>query len=281
MERLVKNFVLATSLVTLMAATGAHADAWEVELGGGIMLSQRDSTDTDIVGSPFKGAFLEGYGATDIGGLRFAIDGRVEVIDDEGRDDVYETGPVHSGVLGLHLGKEVNGNLVGGYVAVGMFDGSVSDSPMRGWTAGIEAERALGNGAIYGQLGYVRAVGDEGDNEFDGANLRVGYTRQFNDSWSGMAAIEVAHSGDCFEDCGGDWGRAVSAEFGVTYSTASDWDLTGSLRFTKITANTEDEAHDKSLYLGVSKSFGGKPTSSSLRTPMGGFRAAGWMAPLD
>lgn len=272
-----KNALISSCLL-LLAPMMASANEWETQLGGGLMLSERTSTDTDIVGSPFVGAYLEGYGAREFGNLRFAIDGRIEGIDDEGLNDVYESGPVQTGVVGIHFGTHVNGTLLGAYAGYGYFDGYDSNN---GWTVGIEAERAVGNGSVFAQLGYVDAIGDEGDNEFQGANVRLGYEGQISNNWRGLAAFEYAFSSDCFEDCGGDWGRYVAAEFGAVYAMKNDWEMVTSLRISTITANTEDTGTDNTLYLGFRKNFGGKRPSSALRTPMGGFHAAGWMEPLD
>lgn len=274
---MIKNTVLTSCLICLIPAVSA-ASEWETQLGGGLMLSDRTSTDTDIEGSPFVGAYVEGYAARNFGVVRFAIDGRLEGIEDEGLDDVYESGPVHAGVFGLHLGREVNGTLLGGYVGYGNFDGYEDND---GWTVGLEAERDFGNGSVFGQLGYVDAVGDAGDNEFKGLNARLGYQGSISDRWDALAAVEYAYSSECFEDCGGDWGRYWSAEFGAAYEMKNDWEVVTTVRLSSINANTEDTGTDHSLSIGFRKTFGGKKPSSALRTPMGGFRAAGWMHPLD
>jgi predicted porin len=152
---------------------------------------------------------------------------------------------------------------------------------MTGWTAGLEAEYKVGNGSVFGQIGYVEAIGDPGDNEFEGVNVRAGYQNQLAENWRGFLALEFAESNDCFEDCGGDWGRYTAAELGAEYSFENDWKLYSSLRIASIVANTEDTGTDNTLYFGFRKSFGSKPVSSALRTPLGGFYAAGWMEPLD
>ncbi len=266
--------------ILLAASVPLQAAEWETELGAGIFVSERSSSDTIIEGSPFLGTYLEGYAARQFGGLRFSVDGRGELTDDEGADSPFVSGPLHTGVIGLHLGKHVNNTLVGGYAAIGFFDGYDSESPMDGFTLGIEAEHVVGNGAFFGQIGYVEAIGDPGDNEFQGPNVRVGYHTDISERLSGMAAIEYAYSGSCFEDCLGDWGKYFGAEIALRYEFADDWEAVGGARFSSITANTEDTGSDSTFYFGVSRSFGKRPTSG-LRTPMGGFHAAGWMHPLD
>jgi hypothetical protein len=43
----------------------------------------------------------------------------------------------------------------------------------------------------------------------------------------------------------------------------------------------DDTGTESSIYLGARWSFGAPAGQSALTTPMGGFQAAGWMAPLD
>ena len=275
-----KKLLLTTTIVSLMPAL-AIANEWETQVGAGLQLSGRTSTDTDIEGSPFFGGYIEGYAAREFGALRFAVDGRGEMIDDKGKDDTYVTGPVHTGVLGVHLGTMVGQTLVGAYAGIGWFDGYDDDSPMSGWTAGVEAEHPFGNGSIFGQIGYAEAIGDEADNEFQGVNARVGIESQLAPNWRGMAALEYAYSPDCFEDCGSSqWGKYIAAEFGVTRALQNGFDVVAKVRVAQIVANTEDTGKDNTLYVGFTKSFGKRPTSA-LRTPMGAFHAAGWMEPLD
>lgn len=114
---------LVFGLMALVVPAAAGAGSWEAEVGGGLFVSGRTNTDTEIVGNPFYGGYAEGYGATEIGALRIAVDGRFEQIDDEGLNDVYESGPVHTGVIGLHAGTYFNDLLVGVYAGSGYFDG--------------------------------------------------------------------------------------------------------------------------------------------------------------
>lgn len=263
------------------AATGASAQGWESSVDVGLFSATRSSTDTAITASPFVGTYLGGYGSTNVGSLKFAIDGRVEFLDDRGINDVYETGPVHAGVLGLHLGTQTGSTYYGGFVGAGLFDGYDSESPMGGHIFGVEAEHYLADGSsFYGQLGYAEAIGNSGDNEFRGYSAKVGYLSQLSDRLSLNMSLETAFSRDCFEDCNGDWGRYTAAGIEAAYSLNNRVDLVGAINYADIQANTEDSGSSANIYLGVRMPLGAKP-KSALRTPMGAFNGAGWMAPLD
>lgn len=269
------------AVVGAATATGASAQQWESSVDAGLFSAWRSSTDTTITDSPFVGAYLGGYASTHIGSLKFAIDGRVEFLDDQGIDDVYRTGPVHAGVLGLHLGTQTGNTYYGGFVGAGLFDGYDSNSPMGGHIIGVEAEHYLAGGSsFYGQLGYARAIGSSGDNEFEGYSAKIGYLSQISDRLSLNMSLESAFSPNCFEDCGGDWGRYTAAGIEAAYSLNNRVDLVGAINYADIQANTEDSGSSANIYIGVRMPLGAKPTSA-LRTPMGAFNGAGWMAPLD
>lgn len=273
---------IALAAAISLAAPAAFAQAWEGSLETGLWATSRTSTDTEIDDDPFVGAYLGGYGSRDIGSLKFAIDGRVEFLDDKSVNDTYETGPVHAGVLGVHLGREVGSTYYGAFAGVGMFDGYESEDPMDGHILGVEVEHYLASGgSVYGQLGYAKAIGYNGDNEFKGYNLKVGYQNKITDRVSLGLSLETAYSPNCFEDCGSDqWGRYTAATIEGAYALNDRLDLVGAVSYASIHANDEDSAESANLYLGVRMPLGAKP-KSALRTPMGAFNGAGWMQPLD
>ena len=279
------KLLLSAAISCLAVAHGAAAADWESSIEGGVFSTSRSSTDTDIDGSPFYGAYVGGYAATEIGGgYRFAIDGRVEKNGDSGNNDVYYTGPTTTGAFGVHVGREFSFAYLGAYAGAGLFTGydDASDAGRTavGTTLGFEVEKAIWRGKAYGQIGYVSANGDSGDNEFEGYDITLGYAAQVTDRFGMNLFLEQAYSGSCFEDCGGDWGRYRAGTLEVNYSVNDKLDVVGAVSRRLITANSEDKADETNVYLGVRMAFGAKPTSN-LRTPMGGFQAAGWMAPLD
>ncbi|MBW6506399.1 MAG: hypothetical protein K0B00_06565 [Rhodobacteraceae bacterium] len=273
--------MLAMLLAATSIASGAQAQGWETSFDGGLFATDRFSTDTEIEGSPFLGTYLGGYAGTRFGSLKFAIDGRAEFTDDRGADDVDETGPLHTAVLGARLGSQFANTYFGAFVGAGWFDGYDSEDPMRGDIYGVEVEHFLSNGAsVYAQLGHVRAIGDPGDNEFIGYDAKIGYLTPVGPRTTLNFSLEQAYSSECFEDCGGDWGRYVALGVEANYKLSERVDLVGAINYATIFANTEDWGSEANLYLGVRVPFGARPTSA-LRTPMGGFHAAGWMEPLD
>ncbi|MCP4122542.1 MAG: hypothetical protein GY751_12385 [Bacteroidetes bacterium] len=256
----------------------------------GAWSTDRESTDTDIEREPFLGYSIGGYLTTnDRYGFRYTLDGRYEQIDDDGlrgkygTDSVDYSGPVHTGIIGIHAGKSFHNVYVGVYGGVGFFDGYDDDhDPMRGKTLGVELEyEASQNVNLFAQLGAVSAIGDEDDNEFKGPNARVGASAQFTDRFGAAINFEMARSNKCFEDCGGDWGRYKSLGVEVNYKLTDHFDLFAAYEKQDITANDEDDAETSNIFLGIRMPFGGAKGRNNLETPMGAFNAAGWMHPLD
>jgi len=275
-----KTTLSVTAIAALLAtAPATFAQVWEGSIDAGLWATSRTSTDSNIEEDPFVGTYLGGYASRDFGTLKFAIDGRAEFMDDNDVNDTYESGPLKAGVLGLHLGREYGSTYVGGFAAAGLFSGYDSD---HGHMLGLEVEHFLASGgSVYGQLGYAKAIGDEGDNEFKGYNLKVGYQNQITDRVNLGFSLETAYSPNCFEDCGNDqWGRYTAATIEAAYALNPRLDLVGAVSYASIHANDEDSAESANLYLGVRVPFGNKP-KSALRTPMGAFHGAGWMYPLD
>jgi len=272
---------LIPGLVIALVPFAAQTSEWKSEFGVGLFTSDRTSTDTALVGNPFNGTYVEAMAETEIEGFRFSADARGEFTDDGGANNVYLSGPIHTGVVGFHLGRQYGDSLIGGYAAIGFFDGYDDEGPMRGWTAGVEIERAFERGSIFAQIGYAEAIGDPSDNEFQGPNVRVGYHGSLTNKLYGVTSVEYAYSSDCFEDCSAsEWGSYLATNFGLGYDLGNGWEAVGAVRLSAIAANVEDAATDSTLYLGFTRTLGDRPRSE-LRTPMGAFHAAGWMHPLD
>lgn len=267
--------------ILITAGASASAQGWSSEVEAGLFSSYRNSTDTDIDADPFTGGYVAGAFTYSMNDLRFSIDGRIETIDDEGINDVYETGPVHTGVIGLHGGRVFGSTYVGAFVGVGYFDGYDSESAMDGHIIGIEAEHAFASGlTAFGQIGYAEAIGDPGDNEFQGPALRVGLAGDISERLGYVTAFEAARSRDCFEDCGDQWGLYTAVSLELNYDISDRVELVGGVKIANIEANTEDSARATNVYLGLRLPLGNGPRSN-LKTPLGAFEAAGWMHPLD
>ena len=271
------------SILTLAVPTFATAQGWETAIEGGLWATSRSSTDTTISDDPFYGAYIGGYARRDINQLRFTIDGRIEMMSDKGINDTYDTGPVHTGVLGLHLGREFGPTYVGAYAAFGKFDGYDESYPMDGYTIGIEAEHRINSrSSVFGQLGYLEAIGDPGDNEFKGPSARIGYRNQFSDRLGAMFTLDWGYSSDCFVDCGDQPGEYFGAGIEMDYALNDRLDLVGSIQHLRIEDYDDpDTGTDTSVYVGVRWNFGNPGRKNTLSTPITGFKAAGWMEPLD
>lgn len=271
--------IIAASAVALSMASPVSAQKVTGAVDLSYFSSDRDSSDTDIVDSPFGGISIGGFATTTFSnGLRLTGDLRYNKIDDDGLNDVYESGPEQSGALGVHVGKEFGKLYAGGYVAYGRFDGYEKDS---GHTYGIETEYAVASNVdLFAQLGRVKANGDKGDNEFEGLNYRVGVSTMLMEKLGMTFAYEYAKSDDCFEDCGDQWGKYTAVALDLSYKLNKKFDLLASFENQDITANTEDVASVGNISFGVRYSFGGA-SRNNLATPIGGFKAAGWAEPLD
>ncbi|MBN2905828.1 MAG: hypothetical protein JXJ18_03860 [Rhodobacteraceae bacterium] len=275
--------LVASLAAGLAVATSAPAQTWSGSVEGGLYATDRTSTDTDIEGSPFAGAYIGGMAENHFGAYRFSIDGRVEYMSDQGKDDPYVTGPVHSGVLGLHFGREFGASYVGAYVATGIFDGYNSNSPMSGSMYGLEASHTItGDVNVFGQAGYMRAIGDANDNEYKGFVARLGMSAPLTDRLNAMVSLDGGRSDDCFVDCGNQPGRYIGLTIEADYALNDKYAVVGSISHMSVYDEDDDDTGtDTSLFLGVRMNFGATGSSKALTTPISGFRAAGWMEPLD
>lgn len=278
-----RNLRNSVAILAMLLAAPVAAQDWVGNIEGGLFSTDRTSTDTAIVGSPFAGAYIAGQSQRNFGDYRLSFDGRFEMTDDEGLDDVYESGPLHSGVIGLHFGREFGAAYVGAFAAVGYFDGYDSDDPMTGSLAGLEASYTLPVGAmLYAQVGAMDAIGDPGDNEYVGYAARVGAKHQFNDRIIAGLSYEFGEAEDCFVDCGDQPGEFSLVTLDAAYAITDNMDLVARYAYLDVyDVNDDDTGTESNIYLGARWNFGPRAAQTALTTPMGGFQAASWMAPLD
>ena len=263
--------------------TPLAAQTYSGSIEGGFASSDRFSTEDDIEVNPLRGGYIGGHGQVDINNFRLSINGRFEAFDDEGTDEPDETGPLHSGVLSLHAGYQFGSTYLGAFTTRGFFDGDVSENPVVGSLYGVEASVALNDVATaFVQIGQIEAIGDEDDNEFVGNTTRVGLNVAATDRVSAGFSAERGFSGDCFVDCGDEPGEFTSVTLDAAYALTDDIDLTGSVMVMDVVDfDDPDNARDTSIFLGARYNFGKSGGATALTAPMGGFRAAGWMEPLD
>ena len=290
---MLKSKVTIYGLTAFMAIIGTPANA---EIAGGLDMSfissDRKSTDTDITGDPFSGVLVNGFITKSFdNGYRLTGDASWESIsttysgdgDCEDDDECYKhTGPDHVGVIGLHLGRVFDPLYVGAYIASGYTNGF--EEEINGSVSfGIEAEYKLSEKVnIFAQLGKVEdAIGAEGDNEYEGRSWRLGASAQLTDKLHASLDYEYSKSDNCFEDCEGDWGDIKVVDVDITYAITDDFYLIAGFEKQEIRANSEDRADVDNLSIGVRVPFGGSNGINNLSTPSAGYKAAGWMAPLD
>ncbi len=285
---MIQNKVMVYGLTAFMAITGTPATA---EITGALdmsfIASDRKSTDTDLEGDPFSGVLVNGFITKSFdNGYRLTGDASWESISTiYGYDDseaYYKHGPDHVGVIGLHLGRVFDPLYVGAYIASGYTNGA--EEEINGSVSfGIEAEYKLSEKVnIFAQLGKVEdAIGYDGDNEYEGRSWRLGASAQLTEKLHASLDYEYSKSDNCFEDCGGDWGDIKVVDVDITYAITDDFYLIAGFEKQKIRANTEDRADVDNLSIGVRVPFGGSNGNNNLSTPSAGYKAAGWMAPLD
>ena len=288
---------ITTVVFGLVFAAPLAAQDWVGSVEGGLFSTDRTSTDSTIVDSPYTGYFVAGQTQRNFGDYRLSVDGRLEMMDDKGIDDVYETGPVHSGIIGLHFGREFGDAYFGAFAAAGYFDGVASESPMTGTLAGLEGSYTLPVGAVlYAQVGAMEAIGGGEDNKYVGYAARVGAKHQFNDRISAGLSYEFGQSNDCFVDCGRvrgpsgagalsgevEPGEFSMATLDASYAVTDQMDIVARYAYLDVfDENDSDTGTASTLYLGARWNFGARSEQTALTTPMGGFEAAGWMRPLD
>jgi hypothetical protein len=289
---MIRNKEIVYGLTAFMAITGTPATA---EITGALdmsfIASDRKSTDTDLEGDPFKGILVNGFITKSFdNGYRLTGDANWESIsttyisttNSEENQSYYNTGPDHVGVIGLHLGRVFDPLYVGAYIASGYTNG-LEEEINGSVSFGIEAEYKLSEKVnIFAQLGKVEdAIGYDGDNEYEGRSWRLGASAQLTEKLHASLDYEYSKSDNCFEDCEGDWGDIKVVDVDITYAITDDFYLIAGFEKQKIRANTEDRADVDNLSIGVRVPFGGSNGNNNLSTPSAGYKAAGWMAPLD
>lgn len=279
---------ITTVVFGLVFAAPLAAQDWVGSLEGGLFSTDRTSTDSTIVDSPYTGYFVAGQTQRNFGDYRLSVDGRLEMMDDKDIDDGSATGPVHSGVIGLHFGREFGDAYFGAFAAAGKFDGNDSDSPMTGTLAGLEGSYTLPIGAVlYAQGGAMEAIGHSGDQEYVGYAARVGAKHQFNDRISAGLGYEFGRSNECFVDCPHEGevdepGVFSMVTLDASYAVTDQMDIVARYAYLNVFDEDDDDTGTEStFYLGARWNFGARSEQTALTTPMGGFQAAGWMGPLD
>ncbi len=280
--QLTHKLSLTLSLSVFALASPAFAEGWNGYVEGGLTYSDRSNTDTDIEEPNFHGGWIGGYAQTQMGDLRFAIDGRYEVIGDNGIDDTYETGPVHAGGFALHLGREAGPTYLGVLAGISLFDGYDQDGAVSGEFLGIEAEHQLNaRTSVFGQIGYASLIGYEGDNEFEGTFGRIGIFRQFGEKLNATFSLDHGYSSDCFVDCGDQPGEYFGVSVEGQYALRDNLMLTGELCHLRVEDYDDpDTGKDLSVFVGLRLNFGGG-SQSNLKMPVALSQAGGWMEPLD
>lgn len=202
---------------------------------------------------------------------------------DIGDEDFESFAPEGATSYGLHFGRNFGNLYAGAFAGQNRFQGSDSGSTngyVTGDLYGLEAEYKVTPAiAVFGQIGKADMVGDDGDTAFDGNFYRLGASATF-DRFGVALDYEEGTSDDIFEDDGdeGDY-RSIGIE--GSYLITSN--LTATLGYEKmdITANTEDDASESTITIGLSYAFGAQTSRHNLTTTYKPGLAAAWAETLD
>lgn len=278
------------SSAVVFAISVSAAQAWTTQLESGLSASNRTNTDTTITQNPRFGAYVAGNASKAVGDKTLTIDGRLEFGLGASPEENYETGPMHSGVLGLHYGKNIGKEYVGGFAVLGLFDGvddagNSTKTPQFGGMAGVEVKRQLSaSTSVLAQLGYASFVGDPTDSRFDGFVAHVELHRVVNDRLSLVFGADHGNSPESFVDLGDGPGEFFGLSATAEYKLNDRIILVGGVNSLRVEDYDDgDTGTDMSVYLGGRIALGGGavPATHRLSTPIQTFRAAGWMEALD
>ena len=284
--------MFTTAAVLFVTPTISFADdlygatsGWSGAVDGSLAISERTSTDHEFH-TTFLGFSVGGYVTNQMpSGHTLTFDGRFTQYNFGDGHDIYYDGPKGSGALGVHLGTDFMGNaFVGGFAAVGVFEGYNDHDYMYmpGYIVGVEGTMPIGTATGFGQLGYGHLIGDPGDNEFKGPIGRIGAGFDLSNSMSLVVDAEGGYSFDCFTDCGDQPGYYGSIGADLERQFADGFAAIVGVEFLAIHDEKDpDTGTEINAHIGISKSFGGARGQDLLATPMGAFKAAGWMEPLD
>ncbi len=272
--------ILMTALLG-SAAMPAAAQPWGTNVELGFFSSQRGSSDSSDAAEdgPYGGAYIAGqFGRTLGSGLELGVDMRFEALNED-TDDVDDYGRIQTGVLGVHVGRNVAPDTyAGGFAGLGYFAAESGDDTNTGFIVGGEIARTFGAVNAFAQLGYAVAEPDPDDNAFIGPVYRLGASFELMPALDMTFALEGGTSPTIFED-DEDSGRFTIFSITGVYEINASWDAVASVAIENYTANTEDSGEEANLYLGVRYNIGGE--ASSLTTPMGAFKAVDWASELD
>ena len=268
-----KLLIMAAS-AALVVSTPANAEGWQTSFSAGIAMTSTNFDLAPLAAAPAKsepsvGGFVGFEGTGSAGGMSVSFDGFIEYLGDT--EAVFLTGPLHSGVVGVHAGRDYEAGYFGAFAGLGFFDSYLSASPETGTIAGLEGVFGIGAGNAFVQLGYARAVSDSSFNEFIGPVARVGVSSDLPSGLSLSASIETGKNTGCVNFCfySGEPYYEVTLEMekdiapgyglvgGVSHFQPADW-----------------MASSNSLFIGLRTAVGsGKKTPS---TPRGAFKMTGW-----
>ena len=275
------KILCALFVCALPAIAGAQTFSGGLEVGYGTMdYGNSDDGESANVDARYGAAHLD----VAFSEWRVTLDanhtGRNTLSDPFDSFDSYA--PEDATAYGLHVGRIVGDTYVGGFVGRNRFQGddaSSSNGFVTGSLFGLEAEKALSFGSVFGQLGQANMVGEESDTAFDGVFFRVGATVDAG-QFDLVAAYERGTSPSIFED-EDDSGTYSVFEFGVEYPLSNRFVGTLGVEMVEFQANTEDLGSETTIKLGLRVPLGSDARRNNLKTTYMPGLAAAWAETLD
>ena len=257
----------------IIVSTSAQAEGWQTSFSGGLSMSRTtfDLAPRIAATGPSEvfGGFLGFEGAGSAGGMSVSFDGFFEYLGDV--DAVYETGPLHSGAIGLHVGQNKAAGYLGVFAGLGFFDSWISDAPEDAAIAGVEGSIGTAAGQAFVQLGYARAVSDQPSNDFIGPVARIGIGSDLPNGMSLKAAVEAGKKTDCVYECYFDYDPYLELTVEMQKDIAPGYGIVAGLNHFQPGSWL---ASTTGIYVGFTTAIGAG--SKAPDTPKGAFKMAGW-----
>lgn len=216
------------------------------------------------------------YGAfalwSDLGTFRIGLDGYVEGIN---ADDSNDTTPIGIGVLGAHVGANLDAGYLGLFGALGVYPDGDNEELVSGYTVGVEGSAQFDAVTAFAKAGYAFAPApgyDASNNDlegFVGLFAEAGLTYALSDDLAVLGSVGFGHSDDFdFEQAPGgyvSWG----AKFAYRLPTELNLNLVASYDgYYAYSTDDDEQIVEHTFKLGLSIPFGDTGTAAQALNPL-------------
>lgn len=261
---------LNAPIVDEAAVSSAFAGIVEI---GGIVRNSAEYDNGDLEHETTIGGAYGSFAVSgNVEGVRLGLDGYVEGMS---FDDIAENGeftPQALGVLGAHLGLDLESGYVGVFGAGGLYPDGDNENMVTGVAGGVEGLVQLDAVALFGKLGYAFAPSVEYEDDyregFVGPFVEAGLTYALSDDVAVLASVGYGHSADFdVSDEPGDvttWGLKVAYRL----PTELNLNLVASYDGYHVLMENEDEIVEHTFKIGLSIPLGDGGTAAQALNPL-------------